>query len=166
MKKVSLLGIALLTFIGVGTITLFNACEDDPCKDVTCVNGACVDGSCDCDPGWEGSDCSEKSADKYVGTWDGLDVCTSGNYTFTATISASSTADDGILITNFGGFGTSVVVNATVDGDSFTVPSQVFGAVTISGSGTLTSDGLTINVSYTANDGSTSDVCAGTWSKQ
>jgi hypothetical protein len=143
---------------------LFNACESDPCKDVTCLNGAFGSGTCNCASGYEGAVVVYKTIHRLLLA---IDVCTSGNYNYNATVSASSTEITKILMTNFGGFGSSVVVNATVSGSSFTIPSQVFGAVTISGSGTLSSDNLTINVSYTANDtGGGSDVCQGTWDKQ
>lgn len=166
MKKVAFIGITALTVLGFSTLMLFNACDNDPCKDVVCVNGTCVDGTCDCDPGYEGDDCSVRSADKYVGSWSAVEVCTSGNYAYVATIAASSTEADKILITNFGGFGSSVVVTGNVDVNSLTIPGQSFGNIAISGSGTLSANGLTLNISYTANDGTTSDVCSATYTKQ
>ena len=168
MKKVSILGITFLTTIAFSMVMLFTACDDDPCKDVTCLNGGtCVSGTCNCAAGYEGTDCSTKTQDRYVGSYSAIDVCSSGTYNYNATVTASSTDLTKVLMTNFGGFGSSVVVNATVDGSSFTVPSQTFGSVSISGSGTLASDGLTINVTYTANDtGGGSDQCSGTWDKQ
>ncbi|MCS6917901.1 MAG: calcium-binding EGF-like domain-containing protein [Chitinophagales bacterium] len=167
MKKVAFFGITALTVLGFSTLMLFNACESDPCKDVVCLNGGtCEDGTCDCAPGYEGDDCGVRSADKYVGTWSAVEVCTSGNYAYVATIGASSTEANKILITNFGGFGASVVVVGTVDVNSLTIPGQAFGNVSVSGNGTLSADGLTINISYTANDGTTSDVCSATYTKQ
>jgi hypothetical protein len=167
MKKVSMFGLSILTVITVSAVMFFNACTSDPCKDVNCgVNGNCVDGNCVCSTGYEGVDCSIKSADKFVGTWNGTDVCTQ-NYSYTATITESSTEADKILITNFGGFGPSVVINATVSSTTFSVASQTFGTVTISGSGSISSDGKTITITYTANDtagGNTT--CNGTWAKQ
>jgi len=167
MKKISMIGISFLGMVAVVTVMFFNACTSDPCKDVNCLNGGnCVSGTCVCANGYEGTDCSTKSADKFVGTWNGVDVC-SQNYTYTATIAESSTEADKILITNFGGFGSSVVVSGTVSGTAFSVPGQVFGTVTISGSGSISSDGLTITINYTANDtqgGNTT--CNGTWAKQ
>ncbi len=167
MKKVSIFGMSILTVIAVATVMFINACTSDPCKDVVCNNGGnCVSGTCVCATGYEGTDCSVKSADRYVGSWNGTDVCTM-NYGYTATIAESSTEADKILITNFGGFGSSVVVAATVSGTAFSIASQTFGTVTIAGSGTISSDGLTISVMYTANDtsgGNTS--CNGTWIKQ
>jgi hypothetical protein len=168
MKKVSILGLSFLSAIAFSMVILFNACSSDPCKDVTCLNGGtCVSGTCNCANGYEGTNCDTKTQDRYAGSYSAVDVCTSGNYSYNATVAPSSTDITKILMTNFGGFGSSVVVSGTVAGSSFTVPSQSFGAVTISGNGTLASDNLTINVSYTANDtGGNSDVCQGTWAKQ
>lgn len=168
MKKVSIFGLSFLTVIAFTTVMLFNSCEDDPCKDITCLNnGTCVDGTCLCATGYEGADCSTKSSAKFVGTWDGVDVCSSGNYNYTATITESSTEADKILISNFGGFGSTVVVSATVTGSTFSVPGQTFGSVTISGSGSISGDEITITVTYTANDTyGGSDNCSGSWTKQ
>ncbi|MBX7142800.1 MAG: calcium-binding EGF-like domain-containing protein [Chitinophagales bacterium] len=168
MKKVSILGSTLLAAVAFSTAMFFNACESDPCKDVICQNqGTCVDGTCQCADGYEGTNCETRTADKYAGTWSAVDVCTSGTWTYAATIAASSTEAPKILITNFGGFGSSVVAVATVNGNTMSVPSQTFGAVSLSGSGTLSSNGLTLSIAYTANDvGGGSDVCTGTWDKQ
>lgn len=168
MKKVSILGSTLLAAIAFSTAMFFNGCTEDACKDVTCLNGGtCVDGTCQCATGFEGADCSIKTADKYAGTWDAVDVCASGNWNYAATITTSSTDATKILIANFGGFGSSVVVSANVNGNSASIPSQSFGAVSISGSGTLSGDAITMNVSYTANDTyGGSDACTGSWTKQ
>ncbi|MCS6991649.1 MAG: calcium-binding EGF-like domain-containing protein [Chitinophagales bacterium] len=168
MKKVAFLGVMALSVLGLSTILLFNACEQDPCKDVVCLNGGtCEDGDCNCPIGYEGDDCGVRTADKYVGTWSAAEVCDSGIYNYVATISASSTEVTSILISNFGGFGSSVVVKGTiVDPNSFTIPSQAFGNVAFSGNGTLSADGLTINITYIASDGTTSDNCQATYTKQ
>jgi hypothetical protein len=168
MKKVSILGSTFLAAIAFSTVMFFNACDEDACKDVVCQNGGtCVDGTCICAEGYEGTNCETRTADKYAGTWSVVDVCTSDTYPYTADIAVSSTEAAKILISNFGGFGSSVVVSANVNGNSVAIPSQSFGAVSISGNGTLSSNGLTINVSYTANDVyGGADVCTGTWDKQ
>lgn len=139
----------------------------DSCYNIVCLNGGvCVSGDCNCVPGYEGIDCSIRSQDKYVGTYSAADACTSGTYHYSPAITSSQEITK-ILITDFGNFGSSVIVSATIDHSSFTVPSQTFGSVTISGTGTLAENRLTIDVAYTATDavGGT-DVCNGLWQKQ
>ncbi len=167
MKKISMIGLSFLTVIATATVMFFNSCTSDPCKDVNCgTNGNCVTGTCVCTAGYEGANCEIKSADKFTGSWLATDVC-SQTYNYTATITESSTEADKILITNFGGFGSTVVATATVSGSTFTVPTQVFGYVTLSGSGSISGDALTITVNYTANDSNGgTDNCNGTWTKQ
>jgi len=143
-------------------------CESfDSCINVVCLNGGvCLNGDCSCAAGFEGTDCSFKTQDKYVGNYIATDVCVSGNYNYAPSVISSQEITK-ILITNFGNFGSSVIVSATIDQSSFTVPSQTFGSITISGTGTLSENGLTIDVSYNANDAiGGSDVCDGSWQKQ
>ncbi|HUM45657.1 MAG TPA: hypothetical protein PLD84_01940 [Chitinophagales bacterium] len=166
MKKISILGVSFLSMIALATVLFFNSCDDDPCKDVVCVNGDCVSGVCACDLGYEGTDCSTKSVTKYVGSYSAIDVCSSGTYSYNAIVSASSTTVNGLIITNFGGFGSTLTAIATVDGNSVTVPSQSLGGVNVSGSGTLNASATQIQFTYTANDGTNSDNCTSTWDLQ
>jgi len=163
MKKVKI----LISTLALGTVLFFASCTKDECKDVTCDNGGvCTAGVCDCATGFEGTNCETKSNAKFVASYNGSDVCTSGNYTFTANIAASSTIANGVIITNFAGFGSSFTVLATVDGSTLTIPSQSVSGIALSGSGTLNSAGNAIQLTYTANDGTLSDNCTGTWTKQ
>lgn len=166
MKKISILGVSFLSMIALATVLFFNSCTDDPCKDVVCVNGNCVSGTCACDLGYEGSDCSVKSVAKFVGSYSAIDVCSSGTYSYNASIAASSTTVNGLIITNFGGFGTSLSAIATVDGNNMTVPSQSLAGVNVSGSGSINSAATQIQITYTANDGTASDNCTSTWNLQ
>jgi hypothetical protein len=167
MKKVSFLGGSFLTMIAIVTVLFYNSCSDDPCKDVICNNGgSCLDGTCVCATGYEGSDCSTKSNAKFVGNYSAIDVCSSGTYTYSPTIAASSAVVNGLILTNFGGFGTNLTATATVDGSTITVPSQSLGGINISGSGTLNAAQNQIQFTYTANDGTNSDNCTSTWDKQ
>lgn len=167
MKKVSIFGASLLSIVAVVTVLFYNSCTSDPCKDVVCLNdGNCVDGTCACAAGYEGTDCSTLSADKFVGTWAGHDVCGLGNFDYTATIAKSSTTAVTILITNFAATGLTATWNATVDKSQFTISNQTVGTYTITATGTISSDHKTITINYTINDGTTSDTCNGTWTLQ
>lgn len=70
------------------------------------------------------------SAEALKGTYAVSDVVTgatpssnNGTYSYSATVAAGNSYDE-ITITNFGGFGTSVIVKATVAGKTITIASQ------------------------------------------
>lgn len=105
------------------------------------------------------------NSSNYVGTYSGSDVCTSGNYTYTCTIAANGT--NAVVITNFGGFGSTANFNATINGNQVTIPSQTLAGFTVSGTGTLSQNQLSINFTYTAIDGSSAtDNCTSVLTKQ
>lgn len=71
----------LFTVIGVlaifFSVSNFSSCtkplEDNPysCNYVICANGGrCDSGTCECPLGYEGSDCSVKTVEKYYGFWN------------------------------------------------------------------------------------------------
>ena len=164
MKKVKI----LISTLALGTVLFFASCTKDECKDVTCDNGGvCTAGVCDCTTGYEGTNCETKMNAKFVASYNGADVCASGSYTYTATIAASSTnIASGLIINNFGGFGSSFTAIATVDGNNITIPSQTVNGLAISGSGTINSAGTTLQLTYSADDGVDTDNCTSTWTKQ
>ncbi len=168
MKKISILGASLLSMIAFVTVMFFHSCTKDDCQDVVCLNGGtCVSGTCECALGYEGADCTTKSNDKFAGTWVAADVCGSGAYSYNSTISSSATSANGVLINNFGGFGTNLTASATVEGSTLTIPSQDLGGILISGSGTISTDGNSLQMTYTALDSAgNTDVCSGSWTKQ
>jgi len=157
---------AMLTFGAFAAVT-YTACTKDDCKDVVCNNGGtCNGGSCVCPTGYEGANCDTKS---FLGSWKGTDVCSSGTYNnITITINTATAAANDVIITNPGGFGSSVTVTGTMttDGKTITISSQsVGGGRTLSGTMTLTSP-TTFTFGYTASDNSTNDVCNGQYTKQ
>lgn len=105
------------------------------------------------------------NSSNYVGTYSGSDVCQSGNYTYTCTIAANGAS--AIIITNFGGFGSTANFNATISGSQVTIPSQTIAGFTVSGTGNLSQNQLSINFTYTAIDGSSAtDNCTTVLTKQ
>ena len=94
----------------------------------------------------------EDDRDAFVGTWNVNETWTisgwgSGTDNYTITISKSSTADNGIIVSSFGDI--DVTINATVSGSSVTIPSQTVyydgDAVNVSGSGSLSGSTLIYN---------------------
>lgn len=186
MKKINLLLMAM------GSVMLLSLASCDPCKDVTCDNdGECVDGDCDCaenyygdacetfcmngtyadgtctcDEGYEGDGCDTESRTKFIASYNSSDNCTSGTYTYEQNITAGSNEVNEILVSNFGGF--SSTITAIVDGDMFSVTDQVDASGRkFTATGTIASSGNSITVTYTVtfSDGST-DECTTTMNKK
>ncbi len=119
-----------------------------------------------CDPGYEGSDCKTEWRAKFVGTYQFADVCPSGNYTGTATISVSASDVVKVLITNYGGTGAAATLTGTLsESNKIEIVSGSAAGYTITNAtGTLTNN--IINWTYTINDGSATETCTSTWTKQ
>ncbi len=99
---------------------------------------------------------------KFLGSYQVNENCNSGSYTYSINIVESASSDDGIIMQNFGNFQSTINVNATVNGDniSFSVTQD---GVTVSGSGTIT--GNTLTIIYQAAGGF-DDSCTATCIKQ
>jgi hypothetical protein len=139
----------------------------DPCEGLNCgSNGNCVvvegNGTCLCDPGYEGTFCDSLSRDKFLGTYNASEACTSGldNYAFTVTADVSGI--DAVSISNLYNLGLTVV--GTVSGSILTIPSQTVGNVTFIGSGSMQGD--TLFLSFTVSADGISDTCTTTGLKQ
>ncbi len=101
----------------------------------------------------------------YLGTYNCADACTvSGTITYSNSITASGVDPAGVVISSFSGYNQSI--NATINGNTITIPSQSFQGGTVSGTGTL--NGTFTTITYTANFtiGGESEVCTGTMQKQ
>ena len=176
MKKTFLLGLPVMALFATALIFFYSSCTTDPCKDVICLNdGVCNSGTCSCAAGYEGTDCSTLSRDKFIGTWNvvgnmaGANGAASGPDNYTATITASSTDVTKVLIANMWGAFTNATV-ATIDGNTITIALQQpdNDGFTVEGSGTIS--GTTISMQYTVKDTNSSpnptEVCTGNWTLQ
>ena len=94
-------------------------------------------------------------------TWTGsLDTTESYN----VTVTTSSTTNNSILIADFGGFGTPVVVNATISGNNLSIPPQSPTGISpalisngLNGSGTVNTISGILHINYTADWGGSPD---------
>jgi hypothetical protein len=174
--------ILIASAVTIGSFATIVSCNPDPCQDVVCKNNAsCLDGVCMCPLGFEGNDCSTQSISKFLGNnnssinYNFLDsssvsACNKANGTgfdgiFTMVRSSADTTR--VIISNFGGFGPSISIYATANGNKLTIPSQaVTGAsfITVVGSGTIS--GNTITGLYNSNDGSSVCDYNFKWTKQ
>jgi len=178
MKNLKTLLMASFLTVGIFSTVVYTSCNSDKCKDTVCNNGGTCnssDGSCNCASGWEGSNCQTQSLSKILNSNNttanynfadnGGVAC--GNFTGTFSVTRSGADTTKLILTNFGGFGLTTSVTATVDDNTLTIPLQaITGATgnTVSGSGTF-SNGV-ITGSYTNNDGITTCTYAFTWTKQ
>lgn len=142
-----------------------NKCEIKDCGSA----GACNGGDCICYPGYEkdlNGKCNTEVRAKLIGNYSFVEVCASGTYTGTASITIDPGFISSIHITNFAG--TAGTITATVFDDS-----QIFILNTTSGSYVLTSVISNYNIStgvftftYNLSDNAgNSESCTSTWTK-
>ena len=90
-----------------------------------------------------------------------------GPYVATVTAGTSNTVD--ITFGNFGNYTTTINVPATISGttgQTITLTSGTYAGLTISGSGTINAAGSVMTISYSSTNGSSTDNCTATWTKQ
>jgi len=148
MNKQVSFGVFLLTMIALSTSLFFNACKKDK----------------DCPVGFEGSDCNTESRSKFFGTWKGLTDCGSNPGTDTYSITAAPGGADKIFIDEL----VSCPSTASVSSSSFTITNDDCNDDdTINGTGSISADGQTLQISWTDDDIHGNHVsCTGTWTKQ
>ena len=175
----------LVTFlISTLCISLLNSCKKDSsstnnnnitpvkyCDTAHCGNGHCdsVNKSCICDPGYEGNNCMTESRSKFYGTYIGILSINGSPAADTITITGANTNVQSFIMSNIQQHGTSVSAalntGSTTDFNISTQP--FFGLTQITGSGSLGSDGRSLNIFYNANNGSSQPTsCTFTGTKQ
>ncbi len=138
----------------------------DPCKDVVCNSGTCVDGGCICDAGYEGINCDTRMSTKFVATYNVDEVCTTGNFTYTLSISESTSEMTKIWIDNLYDVisqtpSITTDASATIDvatGTGFTFSGQMLGTAEFAGTGTIDESTGIVTIVYTLDGGAT-DSC-------
>jgi PKD repeat protein len=100
----------------------------------------------------------------YIGTWNvsGESCTQSGTFSGYQIGITNGTAANAIVISNLYEAGTNILANATINGNTITIPSQTFGNGTISGSGTLSANKQSIIFTYLINSGGSSETCTAT----
>ncbi|HXH20017.1 MAG TPA: hypothetical protein VNJ07_13145 [Chitinophagales bacterium] len=129
----------LLLFYGILFIGLFfSSCEKKSCVDVICpgVNSTCIDGRCYCIAGYEGENCDILSYEKYIGSYQVSESCTttfSGyvNQQFTSSITPGFRIDV-ISLNNFSNRGLAIDVSI-IDATYLAISDQNIGAIDVSG---------------------------------
>jgi len=162
----SIMAIALAAFV-------FTGCVDDPCDSIECgVNGNPIESadgsscSCECINGFEGTTCDVLATGKFIGNWDALDMCSSENFAYDATINPLATDQTKVQVTNFGGFGELLSWSTVISGDTISIPLSDVQGLLAEGMGIMSTDGNTINWEYTVTDATGGeDSCSGVWTK-
>ena len=100
--------------------------------------------------------------EKFLGTYTVLEECSTDTYTYTMSITDSSSDGFTIVMANFGDF--QQAVTATVDGKFLSIPDQTIinnsGNISImSGLGEINGNSLTLTYSYSI-DGGVVEVCS------
>ncbi|MFC2136893.1 immunoglobulin-like domain-containing protein [Bacteroidota bacterium] len=81
-----------------------------------------------------------------------------GDYVYTLTVTKNS-SNNGLLMSFFGGWGSSAVANATITEDGeIDIPQQEFHEGTLSGSGTINKNAKSFTIDYTYNYADGTDV--------
>ena len=139
----------------------FAGCKD-PCKDADCVNGVCTEDPddrkvavCNCTAGYEGASCSKGINEKITGEYTVDEVCTlNGQRNYLIEIAPKSGTINEFVLSGLYNLGYVYKLTAVMgaDGASFTIARQAHGSgfEIESGNGTLTSDGKTLTLTYTA----------------
>ena len=164
----------------IATLSLtISACESDPCKNVECgARGTCLDGDCVCDAGFEldgSGQCTVRSADKFVSSFNATEDCSALGYVVTVT--ASNVQADKIILTNLGNYDCpsgDLPVEGIVNGNTVELsgapycPTASFTGYNFTGSGTISGNVLTISyvVTYTISGTQITDTCVATLNRQ
>lgn len=158
----------------LGAFLMFTpACGDsDPCKDVECggTNGSCFEGECVCNEGFEGTACADEWSTKFVGNFDGDDVCTIPVGAFSYPQKISKVSGVKVLLEQFGGTTYNVEANI-LRGAAADLTAQKIsfdyttGGRTFKGTGTLS--GTKVTGDYEISSGGVvTDKCTFTWTKK
>ena len=92
---------------------------------------------------------------KFTGTWNIIEKCDTNEYSYPLVITEDSAS--GIILANLGGFGANSIVNATVDGDQFSIPQQFVQSYMFAGNGSLNDGCAQLVIQWT---GSPKGFCA------
>lgn len=163
MKKIQILFLALI--LGTVAVTFTSCGDDDPCKDVVCgTNGDCFEGSCVCNVGYEqdaDGKCTVEQRAKFIGSYNGSEVCTVGTDNYTISIATSSNGIDKVVLSNV--YNQGITLSGTVNKNALTIAAQTVTVggltYTFQGTGTYTAGTPpTIKIEYTIQ-GTPSNSC-------
>ncbi len=120
-----------------------------------------------CDPGYEGTKCDVKIVTKYTGNYqvNGTDN-QGGTYTNWTCVISESSSDVLTVLINLQNASITLSAKVAEDGGSYTISSQNVSGFTYSGSGTLTSNAMTLSLTEIGGTPQVTTVYTFTGSKQ
>lgn len=106
-----------------------------------------------------------------AGNYTVSEACNFGNVgPYDASVTAGADDKTTVVMQNFGDYTTTVNLNAAISGatnQSITISqNQVFGGIVYNGTGTVSPDGKTIIINYSASQDTTTDQCTATWTRK
>lgn len=146
-------------FVALAFLFAISGCDRKNCSDVVCDYGmTCNQGQCYCPDGYEGTDCSTVSANKYVGSYNVNEACYTGAsnfFSYPAYITNGYRINE-LQVSNLFGMTSAIAyvyTDASNQGNVIEVPMQSQGGLTFSGQGTFDPINyrITINFNYTYN---------------
>lgn len=162
--------ISFLAF-ALAIVGTFASCSDN-CQDVQCVNGTCNDGECECAAGYSGQDCGTALNSRFDGEFEVSENCLiTGGTPYNVTFSPKSSGPRDFTILGLWKSPQNIVTAVIDDnGTSFTIERQgiVTGYEVEASVGTISSDGNTVNLTYTvyeSGDTVVADQCTATMQK-
>lgn len=155
ISTVKYLGVATMFVAGLAA---FSGCAKKGCTDATADNY-------DADA-TEDDDSCVPARDKFLGSYSVQEACGSGNYTYDISIVTSASGDLKVIINNLGDFTLTINAAATVNGSNITIDNATYNNATLTGSGSISGNLLTITYTITDNATGASDQCTMTCTKQ
>ena len=68
--------LTIAAIFGLTATAFLTSCEKDSCVELQCKNGgSCAEGFCRCPSGYEGAECENRLADRFVGMYVGTTTC-------------------------------------------------------------------------------------------
>lgn len=156
MKK-NFINLAMAALVAFGTVA-YTGCGKKGCTTEADDNYDATATESDpeaCDP--------SGTVSKFEGDFQGTETCGSGTDAYTLTISPSA-SDYTILVKNLYNVGSTFSLSATVSQNEVTIANQTVSGITVSGSGTLS--GNTLSLSYSITYQSATDNCTLSATKQ
>ena len=119
--------LSICSFLAISGAVLIASCEKDACTELKCKNGsACTEGFCRCQTGYEGSECEQKTVNRFLGTYIGYNHC-DGMPPLLDTLDVVLFANPNVVEFGLHNNNAGERIRGTVDGYTITIPDDASG---------------------------------------